>query len=116
MNVPSPFVLIPLCKNVMDKLINSPVNSIHGISIVACQSMGNPIMLNVTKPAVLQQYYGVDIEDKDQHVVLKATFGFLKGLNKAGIGPHRYTLKSFDNNLHAISTCVMKILQINVVE
>ena len=50
----SPLVLISLCRIVSDKLILLPINSLDGISIVTQQLMGNPMMSNVSKPAILQ--------------------------------------------------------------
>ena len=40
----------------------NPMDTYHGISVVCEQPMGNKIMLNINRPAVLRQYYGADIE------------------------------------------------------
>ena len=43
--------------NIIKGLFHSPINSLHGISIVAEKPMNNPIMLNTTRTAVLRQMY-----------------------------------------------------------
>ena len=53
-------------------MILSPINLIDGISIVTQQSMGNPTMLNVSIPAVFQQYYGFNIDKIQGNVVRRA--------------------------------------------
>ena len=52
--LPYPLGLIDLCKIVIDKLILSLLNSLDGVSIVTQQSLVSSIMLNVSKPTVLQ--------------------------------------------------------------
>ena len=51
-----------VCRNVLDKLcVSKVVDSLNRLSIVAEQPFHNPIMLNILRPGVLRQYYGMDI-------------------------------------------------------
>ena len=48
------------------------------------QSIGNPIMLNVSKPAVLQWYYSVNTEKIHGNLVRRAMYVYNKGRHRAG--------------------------------
>lgn len=57
----SKYVLLPqfnmisyMCLAILDKLNLHPMDSCNGYSIVCEQTMGNKIMLNILRPAVLR--------------------------------------------------------------
>ena len=74
--LPSTNLLEKWCVNIIHRLITSPINSFHGISIVTGQQMGNPMMLNVTRLTVLRQYYGVNDEIINSDIVYCATYRY----------------------------------------
>ena len=51
------------CNAIIDKLMLQYMDTYNGISVVCEQPMGNKIMLNIKRPAVLRQYYGADISN-----------------------------------------------------
>ena len=78
--------------------------------------MSDPIMLNVSKTVILQQYYGVNIDVIQGNVVRRATYGYNKGKNKAGNESSKCTIKPFDKHLYAIANCIQRILHVNRVQ
>ena len=74
----------------------SEIDSLSGIAIVAEQPMNNPIMLNITRPAVLRQYYGLDMGSPRNQIIKRATYGFK---SHVGTDPSKFITKPFDINL-----------------
>ena len=89
-------ILRDLSRSVLDKLILSKIDSLCGISIVAEQPMNNPIMLNITRPAVLRQYYGCDMGSPRNKIIKRATYGYK---SHVGTDPSKFITKPFDINL-----------------
>ena len=52
------------CYLQLKDLITNPLNSLKGIAITAERPYGT-LKLNVDRPAVLRQYYGMDVIDKN---------------------------------------------------
>jgi len=92
----------------VSKLIKSPVDSIHGISIVAQQTRFNFVGLNSTRPGVMQINFGKNGE-KNHNSTMRFTYGY--GVNKASVhdDPKRMITKPFCN---VMTTFVNEIHQI----
>ena len=59
----------------LDKLVMSPIDSKYGISLVTESPYGTTL-LNVSRPAVLRQYYGTNVgSKKDGKIKIRATYG-----------------------------------------
>ena len=111
--IPLPNPLMSLCRNVLDKLILSKIDSPEGISIVTEQPMGNDLMMNILRPGVLRQYYGrnvdgADIGESDGTTIKRATYGFNSSV---GTDPDKFITKPFDDNLISISNLIMNKLR-----
>ena len=78
--------------------------------------MGNPIMVNVSKPDVCQQSYGFNVDKIHGNDVRRATYGYNKGKNRAGNESSKCTIKPFDKHLYAIANCIQRILHVNRVQ
>ena len=100
--------LIQYSQNVIQTLLESPVDSKDGISIVAEQPLGCQIMLNTTRPAVLRQYYGSNKTKSEENVVQRATYGYNNGTNPVGTDPLKYITKPFDHNLTNIASALQE--------
>jgi hypothetical protein len=91
----------------------SSIDSLNGISIVTEQNMGNPIMLNAQKNAVLRQYYGLEISQGSNYIVSRATYGFNNGSNSIGNDPNKYITKPFDNDMKIIATYIHQLIYVH---
>ena len=108
MKISFPNPLMSLCRNVLDKLILSNTDSPEGISIVTEQPMGNGLMMNISRPGVLRQYYGRNVGDIVGNTVKRATYGYKSSV---GTDPDKFITKPFDNNLICISNIIMTKLR-----
>ena len=108
MKLPLPNPLMSLCRNVLDKLIMSNIDSPEGISIVTEQPMGIGLMMNISRPGVLRQYYGRNVGDFVGQTIKRATYGYKSAV---GTDPDKFITKPFDNNLVCISNIIMTKLR-----
>ena len=60
---PSHTTLSNSSRSIIDQLICSDINSAHGIRLPLDTPLNNPPILNVLRPAVLRQYYSLNVED-----------------------------------------------------
>ena len=94
----------------LDKLFLSPLDSINGISVVAEQPFNNPIMLNILRPGVIRQYYGMDSGIIQQDSINRATYGFK---SHVGTDPNKFITKPFDINMKLMSNYLMNQLRLH---
>ena len=102
------------CNAIIDKLMLHPMDTYNGISVVCEQPMGNKIILNIERPAVLQQYYGADIINHGDTTVKRYTYGYGSKRNSVGSDPHKCVTKPFDDDMHQIANYLhlyLKIIQ-----
>ena len=88
--------ILNLCRNVFDKLFLSKIDSFKGISVVAEQPFNNPIMINILRPGVIRQYYGMNKGVVNNDIISRATYG-LK--SHVGTDPNKFITKPFDINM-----------------
>ena len=100
--------LLSWCRNVLDKLFQSNIDTIDGISVVTEEPMGNGLMLNINRPAVLQQYFGMNIGEPKDNLIKRVTYGYN---TPRRIDPNRFNTKPFDDNLISISKFLMNELR-----
>jgi len=108
MKIMYPNSVMSLCRNVLDKLILTNIDSQDGISIVSEQPMGNGLMMNISRPGVLRQYYGLDVGEREGNTIKRATYGFNSSV---GTDPNKFITKPFDSNLIGISNLIMNKLR-----
>ena len=92
----------------MDKLLLSNIDTIDGISVVTEEPMGNGLMMNINRPGVLQQYYGMNIGECKDNLINRVTYGYN---TPRRIDPNRFNTKPFDDNLISISKFLMNELR-----
>jgi hypothetical protein len=103
--------LVELGKTVLSQLIYSGCDTPNGVTILADQPLGNKLMLNVHRPAVLRQYYGSDIVNDGCR--LRATLGFYKGSQVEGSDRLKFTVKPFSNEIHNMADYLKSLLNDN---
>ena len=54
-------------------------------------------------PAVLQQYYGADLNKLDVVVAHRAIYGYNNGQHRGGMGPLRFITKPFCKHLKSMA-------------
>ena len=106
----STHVLLPRCNiipnsclQILDKLNMHPMDSYNGYFIVCEQPMGNDIMINIFRPGVLKQYYGLDKSMLCSDIVSCCTYGFRSERNNVCMEPNKFVTKLFDSNMRHIS-------------
>ena len=105
------FILIPTitnktihswAKKSIKKTILSNIIYFRGISLNIESSYGNP-MLNVVRPAVLRQYYGLNFDDSPYNgTVKKYTYGFCSAKISGGRNLTNFVTKPFHMHLKHI--------------
>ena len=96
-----------LSSSVAKELVKAPLDSIHGIPVVAQQTRLKWVGLNVTRPAVLQIDYGMNVSTCDGHT-MRNTYGY--GLSipnsndarKQATKPYCPKMTKFSNFIHQI--------------
>ena len=91
-------------------------NSPNGITIVADAPECNNAMLNVKRPAVLRQYYGMNIGEKVGHGITRVAYRSHLATGSEGSDPFRLTIKPFSIEIELMSKYVNKLLRVNCKE
>ena len=103
--------IIPnLCLQILDKLNMYTMDSPNGCSIVCEQPMGSNIILNMFRPAILRQYYGVNQSILCSDIVSRCTYGFGSKRNNVCMDPNKFVTKPFDNNIFYIAHYLKMLL------
>ena len=87
--------LTSLARYILRTLIVNPINSLLGISIVADAPQCRNMNLNVKRPGVLRQYYGLDIEKIDKDTVRRVSYRSQTSFQSEGSDPHKLVIKPF---------------------
>ena len=96
---------------VLHKLIIFAPDNYNGISIIADEPLGNPLMLNVNRPAVLRQYFGRTAKAEMGDSCIRSAYG-IKLVSKINhTDPDKFTVKPFCSNLIRISDYILELLQ-----
>ena len=88
-----------LCGIILDKLMFTHIDTFCGLCVVCEQPMGNPIILDITRPGALMQYYGRNVDFKSKGVVTRVTYGY--GSKRISVV---HTLLNLSQN-HLANTC-----------
>ncbi len=106
--------LTVLAKKHLYQLIMSTPNSFHGISIVADAPECNSPMLNVTRPAVLRQYYGMNIGEEQNNLIIRVAYRSHFTTSSEGSDPRRLIIKPFSEEIKVMSKYIHQFLMNNV--
>ena len=103
--------MIPaLCLLILDKLNLNPMDSVNGYFIVCEQPMGNNIMLNILRPAVLRQYYGINKSMICIDIVSRCTYGFGSKRNNVCMDSNKFATRTFNENMKSIAQYLNKFI------
>ena len=96
-------LLTLLAKQHLYQLIMSKPNSPNGITIVADAPECNNAMLNVKRPAVLRQYYGMNIGVESDHIIRRVAYRSMLTTSSEGSDPMKLTIKPFSPEIEEMS-------------
>ena len=92
-------------RSIIDKLICSDINSSNGIRLSLDTPLNNPPMLNILRPAVLRQYYSLNIEHlhSDINSVRRYTYGSGTGTSSVGMDPRNFVTRVMSEEMSYLS-------------
>ena len=97
-------VVVKTAYTILQTLIRSTPDSLHGIAIVADNPECNPAMLNVKRPGVLRQYYGQDIKLLDDNMVRRVAYRSQLSFKSEGSDPFKLIIKPFSTEMNNMAT------------
>ena len=89
----------------MDILLCSRFNSVEGIKLSLDKPMNVHTLLNINRPAVLRQYFGVKFDELSNVVPgmeYRYTYEYGTGLSSVGMDPSNFVTRLFSPSLHII--------------
>ena len=92
----------------------SKPNSPNGITIVADAPECNNTMLNVKRPAVLRQYYGMNIGVESDHIIRRVAYRSMLTTSSEGSDPMKLTIKPFSPEIEEMSKIIYNFLKENI--
>ena len=68
--------IVDITRGVLEQLVHSTINYVHGIQLLFDKPLGNHTCLNITRPALFRQYFGREsISNNDQNnVAMRYTY------------------------------------------
>ena len=102
-------------RDIIQKIIHSPINSKDGIKLSWDTPLNNQRCLNILRPAVLRQYYGanVDVINESNHFIKRYTYGYGSGTSSVGIDPFNFVTRKMTKEMEYIGTELHEILSKN---
>ena len=96
-------------RSIIDKLICSDINSTDGIRLSLDTPLNNPPMLNILRPAVLRQYYSLNIEHlySDINIIRRYTYGSGTGSSSVGMDPRNFVTKVMSEEMSSCQRSYM---------
>ena len=110
--LPKNTLLYDYSRAIIDEIIRSPINSPCGIKLSLDKPLNNDVDLNILRPAVLRQYYGMDIEE-GVDMVKRYTYGSGSGTSSVGMDPHNFVTRPWNAWMLAMSEDIQSILNDN---
>jgi len=101
------------CNKILIDLIHSKPGTKNGITVATEEPLNNGLMLNVSRPGVLRQYYGVTKIENGNNTCVRATFGYINGRLPVSIDPFRYSVKPFSPEMQEMSDFLRDLLMKN---
>ena len=92
-------------RSIIDQLICSDINSAHGIRLSLDTPLNNPPILNLLRPAVLRQYYGLNVVDQRgiSNGVRRYTYGSGTGSSSVGMDPRNFATRMMTEEMLSLS-------------
>ena len=110
--LPKNTLLFCYSRAIIDHLICSPVNSRTGIKLSLDKPLNNDVDLNILRPAVLRQYFGMDIEEQ-MYKVKRYTYGSGSGSSSVGMDSLNFVTRPWNSLMFAMSNDIQLILNEN---
>ena len=107
--LPRNTLLYDLSRAFIDNLIRTPINSKCGIRLSLDKPLNNDICLNLLRPAVLRQYYGLEIENQTRKSK-RYTYGSGSGTSSVGMDMKNFVTRPLNANLLAMIDDIYEIL------
>ena len=105
--------LVQLGNTILFRLIMNPPDSFFGISIVVDAPECNKAMLNVKRPGVLRQYYGLDVKQIDCTTIQRVAYRSHTSIRSEGSDPLKLIIKPFPNEMAEMAQFFNKFLIVN---
>ena len=97
---------------IIDQLVCSPINSRSGIKLSLDKPLNNDVDLNILRPAVLRQYFGIEIQecmDKGK----RYSYGSGSGSSSVGMDPLNFVTRPWNGLMYAMSHEIESFLDSN---
>ena len=100
---------------IIDRLICSRLNSKNGIKLSFDKPLSNPLRLNITRPAVLRQYFGKVVESSviEDNKSMRYTYGSGSGASSVGMHPLNYVTRPLYFKMEAMIDKIYSLLKQN---
>ena len=97
---------------IIDQLICSDINSANGIRLSLDKPLNNPPMLNILRPAVLRQYYSLNVAQvcKPSNTVRRFTYGSGTGTSSVGMDPRNFVTRVMTEEMICLSQELHELL------
>ena len=99
--------------NISRGLVINPPDSFYGISIVADAPECNDVMLNVSRPGVLRQYYGMDVGIAVNNTINRIAYRSQVCIKSEGSDPQKLVIKPFTADLYEMANYLAELLRHN---
>ena len=96
-------------RSIIDELICSKINSKYGIKLSLDKPLNNDMELNITRPAVLRQYYGLETSICNDRVE-RYTYGSGTGTTSVGMDPDNFVTRTMNQEMLEMSSHIYKML------
>ena len=90
-------------------MVRSPINSPLGIKLSLDKPLNNDVSLNIFRPAVLRQYYGLEIGTYNNKFQ-RYTYGCGSGMTSVGMDPHNFVTRALNHKMIAMINDLHEIL------
>ena len=98
-------------RDIIRKIIHSPINSKDGIKLSWDTPLNNQRCLNILRPTVLRQYYGanVDVINQSSNLIRRYTYIYGSGTS-VGMDPYSFVTRKITNEMEYIATELYEII------
>ena len=98
-------------RDMIRKIIYSPINSKDGIKLLRDKPLNNQRYLNILRPAVLRQYYGANVDVLRQSELIKRyTYEYGSGISSVRMDPYNIVTRKMIYEMEYIVTELHEIL------
>ena len=102
-------------RQIINKIIRSPINSKEGIKLSLDTPLNNPPSLNILRPAVLRQYFGKNLPGNNvlRNEIKRYTYGSGSGTSSVGMDKYNFVTRSMPPCMEKLSSDIYTFLTRN---